>query len=1062
MNTTIDPLDLDRSLCGDLSVAESREWLVTNGMGGFGAGTIAGTLTRRYHGLLFAAYAPPNGRRLLCPKIDAVVEYAGTKYALSTDRWQDGTLAPQGFVHVTGFRLEGTVPVWSFACADAVLERRIWMEHEANQTYVSFRVVRAGAPVNVQLGAFANYRDLHAMTRAGDWTMEVAAKEGGVTVVPFAGAGRIAFRADRGTVDAQHVWYRNFDHPEERARGLDALEDHLLVATFAETLAEGESLTLAVADHELAAIDGGAALARRRRHDDETLAAWRAQFPQRAGTAPSWVPRLVLAADQFVVRCPLSEDPDARSVIAGYPWFGDWGRDTAISLPGLTLATGRPAIARSILLTFARFIDGGMLPNYFPSDGRPAEYNTVDASLWFVEAVRRYVDQTGDTATLRAIYPVLCAIVDAYTKGTRFGIAVDPSDGLLRAGRPGVQLTWMDAKVGDYVVTPRIGKPVEVNALWISALRTCARFAVMTGGGVEAFATAARRAEDGFERFWNAGHGWCYDVIDGPAGDDASLRPNQLFAVSLPIDVLDEHRRRAIVDACARHLASPAGLRSLAPEDPRYVGRYAGDPLARDGAYHQGTVWTWLTGTFVAAQRRVYPQRDADSLLAEVAAGLRADAIGTLAEIADADAPFAARGAFAQAWSVAALLDAWATGPTAATNADREVSALTREPPHIGRMDDMKTRSLALLATAAFALTGTQPVLAADKPTLLIKSVRAIDTARHTVVFPIHKGSANGKTVWYILTDASDAAQAKARGLVFAPLFANVGSTHGRKVGRRHVAIRRRSGLHARPGVQARPRRLPAGRSGPRRSCRRRVLAVRQSRRRIGRVQCADRRDRRRTVRRRHPPRYCGSRPRARSQGGHRDALARRRLRCRKARLLHQHGGIGSRCRNARARDLRTFDRHVAAERTPAHLRARQRSRPGLRVRRPLRSSRRVRDDGEQRLAPDIAQHPRRTSRRRPRRRDLRSAVGRLHRRLDEGRGRCRAKRATHRHRCRSSRRGQGPHHRARWETVRPRRHRGKLSGRRGEPLKPRSAYAHLAGKHVVPPARWPFAEPRA
>ena len=664
MNTSVDPLALDRSLCGNLSVSESREWLVTNGMGGFAAGTLAGSLTRRYHGLLFAAYAPPNGRRLLCPKIDAVVDYGGAEFELATDRWRDGTLAPRGFDHLAGFRLEGSVPVWSFACADALLERRVWMEHEANRTYVAYRVVRASGPLRLRLGAFANYRDLHAMTRDGDWTMDVAPMQSGVTVTPFAGATPIAFRADRGTVAAEHVWYRDFDHPEERARGLDAFEDHLLVATFADALAEGETLTLAVADHSLAEIDGAAALARRRRRDDDALAAWRARHPERAGDAPPWVPRLVLAADQFVVRCPLSHDADARSVIAGYPWFGDWGRDTAISLPGLTLAVGRASIAGSILSTFARFIDGGMLPNYFPSDGRPAEYNTVDASLWFVEAVRRYVDDTGDVATLRAIYPALRSIVQAYTRGTRFGIGVDQADGLLRAGEPGVQLTWMDAKVGDYVVTPRIGKPVEVNALWIAALRTCARFASMTGDDPEVLMLAARRAEAGFERFWNASRGWCYDVIDGPAGDDGSLRPNQLFAVALPIDVLDRDRRRAIVDACAKQLLTPAGLRSLAPTDPRYAGTYGGDPSSRDGAYHQGTVWTWLAGPFVAAQRRVYPERDADALLAEAAAGMRADAIGTLAEIADGDPPFAVRGAFAQAWSVAALLDAWATGPT--------------------------------------------------------------------------------------------------------------------------------------------------------------------------------------------------------------------------------------------------------------------------------------------------------------------------------------------------------------------------------------------------------------
>ena len=641
-------------------MAESREWLVTNGLGGFACGTVAGTLTRRYHGLLFAARTPPVGRTLLCPKIDAEVEYDGTTYALATDRWRGGAIAPRGYVHLAGFRLEGTVPVWSFACGDALLERRIWMEHEANRTYVSYRAVRARVPLHLSLHAFANHRDLHAVTHAGDWTMDVTVTASGIRIVPFAGAMTIELRADRGTFATEHVWYRNFDYPEERARGLDDNEDHLRVATFATVLAQGETMTLAVGDHELPEVDGAAALARRAARDGELLAAWRSKQRGSADRAPEWVARLVLAADQFVVRRPLTDDQEALSVIAGYPWFGDWGRDTAIALPGLALATGRPAVARSILRTFARFVDGGMLPNYFPDGGQPAAYNTVDAALWYVEAVWRYVAATGDAATLRAIFPALRAIVEAYTAGTRFGIGADPADGLLRAGEPGVQLTWMDAKVGDWVVTPRIGKPVEVNALWINALRACAVFAHLLGEDPLPFGAAAARAEASFERFWSAQHGWCFDVIDGPDGADASLRPNQLFAVALRIDVLDDARRRAIVDVCASRLWTPAGLRSLDPADPRYAGRYGGDQRARDGAYHQGTVWTWLAGPFALAHLRAYGDAAASAALLETcASGLHADAIGTLAEIADGDPPFVARGAFAQAWSVATVLDAW-------------------------------------------------------------------------------------------------------------------------------------------------------------------------------------------------------------------------------------------------------------------------------------------------------------------------------------------------------------------------------------------------------------------
>jgi predicted glycogen debranching enzyme len=654
-------LELGRALCGDLAVAEAREWIVTNGLGGFAAGTIAGTLTRRYHGLLFAARTPPLGRTLLCPKIDAEIAYDGATYALATDRWRSGTLAPQGYVHVAGFRLEGTVPVWSIVCGDALLERRIWMEHDANRTYLSYRAVSARAPVHLTLHAFANHRDLDGATHAGDWTMEVDAVPDGVRIVPFAGAATIWFRAGRGTVEPEHIWYRDFAYAAERERGLDDTEDHLRVATFTGEIARGETMTVAVADHELPPIHGEPALALRRDRDRELVAAWRTTAVAGNAAAPASVEQLVLAADQFVVRRPRASDPEALSAIAGYPWFGDWGRDTAIALPGLALATGRPAIARSILRTFARFVDGGMLPNFFPDGGQPAQYNTVDAALWYVEAMRRYVAATGDGWTLAEIWPALQAIVAAYTAGTRFGIGVDPADGLLRAGEPGVALTWMDAKVGDWVVTPRSGKPVEVNALWINALRACAAFATHLNHDPAKFAAAAKRAEASFERFWSAAHGWCYDVIDGPDGDDASLRPNQLFAVALPIEVLDASRRRAIVDVCAARLWTPAGLRSLDPRDPRYAGRYGGDQRSRDGTYHQGTVWTWLAGPFALAHARVHGDAAASAaaLLESVAGGLTADAIGTLAEIADGDAPFAARGAFAQAWSVGAVLDAW-------------------------------------------------------------------------------------------------------------------------------------------------------------------------------------------------------------------------------------------------------------------------------------------------------------------------------------------------------------------------------------------------------------------
>jgi predicted glycogen debranching enzyme len=368
----------------------------------------------------------------------------------------------------------------------------------------------------------------------------------------------------------------------------------------------------------------------------------------------------VLAADQFIVRRAQRGDPNGRSVIAGYPWFGDWGRDTMIALPGLTLATGRPDVARAILTTFARYVDRGLLPNRFDDAGDPADYNTADAALWYIEAVRAYYAATCDDTTLGALFPVLEDIVAWYMKGTRFGIAMDAGDGLLAAGEPGVQVTWMDAKVGDRVITPRIGKPVEVNALWYNAIRTMAVFARRLRRDPRVYAETAERTRDGFSRFWNADGGCCYDVLDGPDGRDASVRPNQVFAVSLPESPLTKPQQRGVVDVCGRTLLTSHGLRSLAPDDPRYIGRYRGDLNARDAAYHQGTVWGWLVGPFALAHLRVH--RDpaaARGFLEPMSRHLAAAGVGSLSEIFDGDGPFEPRGCIAQAWTVAEVLRAW-------------------------------------------------------------------------------------------------------------------------------------------------------------------------------------------------------------------------------------------------------------------------------------------------------------------------------------------------------------------------------------------------------------------
>jgi len=653
------PLEFGRSTCGDLANAESREWLVTNGVGGFACGTVAGILTRRYHGLLVAALKPPGGRTLMVAGFEAIASYSGAVYELAANRWRDGTVAPRGYVYVERFMLDGSMPVWEYALGDALLEKRVWMDHGSNTTFVRYTHVRGASGIGLRVRALANYRDFHATTRSGDWRMNVSPSGTGVRVEAFAGARPVYIAADRGGSVARHDWYRDFRLACETERGLDDLDDHLCVAEFDVVLAAGDSVTFVASDRACDPGEGSASLQRQREREADLVKRWESVSPE-TGLAPAWLRRCVLAADQFIVARPLHGDPEALSVIAGYPWFGDWGRDTMIALTGLTLRTGRPEIARKILTTFAAYVDRGMLPNYFPDGGEPPEYNTVDAALWYVQAVSAYVEASEDVATLRELFPVLDGIVQAYRDGTRFGIHVDPADGLVYAGEAGVQLTWMDAKVGDWVVTPRIGKPIEIAALWYNALRQLAVLAPRAGVDGAQYTAYAEATAAGFERFWNDERGYCYDVLDGPRGNDPSLRPNQLFALSLPHSPFGPERSRAIVRVCAEQLFASTGLRSLGPQEPAYTGFYGGSSCARDGAYHQGTSWLWLLPVFATAYARAFnDEQGARRYLDSYGDALQRQAIGTLGEIADGDAPFAPRGAFAQAWSVAEAIRAW-------------------------------------------------------------------------------------------------------------------------------------------------------------------------------------------------------------------------------------------------------------------------------------------------------------------------------------------------------------------------------------------------------------------
>jgi len=649
-------IEFGREICGRLNVAETREWLSTNGIGGFAMGTVAGLLTRRYHGLLVAALAPPLGRTLLLVKMDEDVKYAGEQFSLFSNRWADGALEEEGTRHLERFHLEGTTPVWTFACGDALLEKRIWMQPGANTTYIQYHLARGSDLFELYSKVMVNYRDYHDTTILNAWQTGIDEVENGLRIKVFEGATPFYLLTAGGEVWPDLTWYEDYFLSLEEYRGQnDVVEDHIHVGVFGATLQPGERFTVVASVDPAPNLDGDAAYVERRAYERRLLA-------RAATVSPPAPPQLVLAADQFVVRRPTPADDDGRTIIAGYPWFGDWGRDTMISLPGLTLHTGRPEIAASILRTFSHFVDRGMLPNRFPDEGEEPEYNTVDATLWYFEAIRAYHEATGDDELLRELFPILEDIVAWHRRGTRYNIQLDEADGLLYAGEGGVQLTWMDAKVGDWVVTPRIGKPVEVNALWYNALRTVAGFArrLEEEEAAAVYDEMADQTRAGFDRFWNEEAGYCYDVLDGPDGDDASLRPNQIFAVSLPHSPLPPRWQKAVVDVCARRLVTSFGLRTLAPDHPDFTGVYAGDQKERDGAYHQGSVWSWLVGPFVTAHLRVYEDKaKARSYLQPLIQHLVDHGVGSVSEIFDGDPPFTPHGCTAQAWGVAEVIRAW-------------------------------------------------------------------------------------------------------------------------------------------------------------------------------------------------------------------------------------------------------------------------------------------------------------------------------------------------------------------------------------------------------------------
>jgi len=644
-------ISFGQDTCRDIDTALDREWLETNGLGGFASSTITGLNTRRYHGLLVAATHPPVGRMVLLSKLEETLIVDGKSFELSANQFP-GVIHPQGFQYQTRFRLD-PFPVFTYEVDGIELEKSVFMVQGENTTVVQYQLKTPHDSVRLELRPLIAFRDYHNTTHEnGGLDPTVASEPGLASVAPYPGLPRLYLAHDADGVEPTGQWYRNFEYRVEQERGLDYREDlfNPLMCRFDLSASATAAVVASTVRHDVREVP--------RLHQNEI--ARRSQVADAAPVKDELVRWLVTAADQFIVA-----REEQKTVIAGYHWFSDWGRDTMIALPGLTLVTGRFDIARSILLEFSKHVDRGMLPNRFPDAGEQPEYNTVDGTLWFFEAIRAYADYTGDYEFVRKnLYRMLTDIITWHVRGTRYGIRVDDS-GLLASGAPGVQLTWMDAKVGDWVVTPRHGKPVEIQVLWYNALRTMEDFAARFGDPAAAkrYAKMATVARWSFNRlFWNESAGCLYDVVNG-GPPDASIRPNQILAVSLHHSMVARGRAQAIVDVVAHELLTLYGLRTLAPGDPRYVGHYAGGQHARDSAYHQGTVWPWLMGPFLSAYVNVNggtakARMQAAKWLEPFRKHLREAGLGQVSEILDGDLPHRPRGCIAQAWSVAELLRA--------------------------------------------------------------------------------------------------------------------------------------------------------------------------------------------------------------------------------------------------------------------------------------------------------------------------------------------------------------------------------------------------------------------
>lgn len=656
-------------ICKNLDAARTREWLETNGIGGFASSTVAGINARRYHGLLVASLRPPVERFVLLSKFEETLILGGKRFDLSANQYP-GVIHPNGYQYLKEFRLD-PFPFFVFEVEGAVIEKSVFMIQGENSTVIQYVLKTSCAGCRLELRPLIAFRDYHSTTHEnGSINAELHTEAGMVTVTPYTGLVPLHFAHNAEKIEPSGAWYRNFEYAIELQRGLDFKEDLFNPFTLIFDLNRTSTASV-IASTKKRTVDAIPGL-------KETEVARRQRVVDTAPSGSDFVKLLVSAADQFIV-----SRGDRKSIIAGYHWFSDWGRDTMIALPGLTMTTRKFDVAKDILREFARHVDKGMLPNRFPDAGEQPEYNTVDATLWFFEAARYFLEAGGSSDFVRSeLHNVFTDIIDWHVRGTRYNIHMD-ADGLLFSGEQGVQLTWMDAKVGDRVVTPRTGKPVEIQALWYNALRIMEDLARNLGNGEASkrYGAMADQAKQSFNAsFWNEASSCLYDVVDRNARD-ASVRPNQILAVSLEHTMLPPEKARHVVETVARELLTPYGLRTLSTKDPQYRGVYEGGPRERDSAYHQGTVWPWLMGPFITAYLKVNSgtqksKKQAKEWLQPLYAHLFEAGLGQISEIFGGDSPHLPAGCMAQAWSVSeivrALVEIEKSGATKSRRIKRE------------------------------------------------------------------------------------------------------------------------------------------------------------------------------------------------------------------------------------------------------------------------------------------------------------------------------------------------------------------------------------------------------